>query len=175
MNEPDRLFLIDQLQKSRAPLIEATAGVSDAQAASQPAGGRWSILDCVEHVALAERSLLARIRDAVPAETARPSDREPRILANGANRSRRVVAPEGARPSGRFGSLQEALGAFQDARDRTLQFVETCATDLRACTAEHPILGRVTGYECMLMVIMHPIRHADQIREIRTAPVEPGA
>lgn len=33
----------------------------------------------------------------------------------------------------------------------------------------HPLRGQVTCYECMLLVIMLPIRHAAQIEELKHA------
>jgi len=167
MEDIDRKFLIERLQQGRAEFLDAIAGVSEEEARSRPGQERWSVLDCAEHVATAERGLLAGFRNPAPVEATGASELETKILAHGANRSRRVEAPERARPAGRFASLAEAATAFQDARAETIRFVESCATDLRACTVQHPLRGQVTGYECMLLIIMHPIRHAAQIREIR--------
>jgi uncharacterized damage-inducible protein DinB len=163
MNDVDREFLIERLQQSRTEFLDAIAEVTEEQARSRPALDRWSVLDCAEHVATAERGLLAGFRKAAPADGTGVSELEAKILAQGANRSRRVEAPERARPSGRFGSLAEAVTAFQHAREETIRFVESCTTDLRACTVPHPLRGQVTGYECLLLIVMHPIRHAGQI------------
>jgi uncharacterized damage-inducible protein DinB len=168
MEGADRQFLIERLQQSRTEFLDAIAGITEEQARSRPAPDRWSVLDCAEHVATAERGLLAGFRNAAVVEAKGASELEAKILAQGANRSRRVEAPERARPSGGFDSLAQAVTAFQDAREATIQFVECCTTDLRACTVPHPLRGQVTGYECLLLIIMHPIRHAAQIREIRS-------
>ena len=170
MNETDRLFLLDELRKGRSALLDAVAGVTDAQAAFRPAADRWSILDCVEHVVVAEGFLLGRIEQATPTEIeAAPSELEGVILANGANRSRRFEAPSNARPNERFASLGDAVAAFDSARERTLRYVESYDGDLRAYTTPHPVRGNVTGYECLLLLVMHPIRHAAQIEEIKAA------
>jgi uncharacterized damage-inducible protein DinB len=167
MDDSDRQFLIERLQQSRTAFLDSIAGVTEEQARSRPAPDRWSVLDCAEHVATAERGLLAGFRKAAPAEVTGVGELEAKILAQGANRSHRVEAPERAQPSGRFGSLAEAVTAFHEAREATIRFVESCTADLRACTVPHPLRGQVTGYECLLLIIMHPIRHAEQIREIR--------
>ncbi len=169
MDESERQFLIERLQQSRAELLDAISGVSEEQARWRPAADRWSVLDCVEHIAAAEHFLFAGFRDAAPVDSAGTRELEGKILARGADRSRRFEAPERARPAGRFGSLSQAVAAFQQSRDETIRFVETCTDDLRACTVYHPIRGQVTGHECLLLMIMHPIRHAGQIREVRGA------
>jgi uncharacterized damage-inducible protein DinB len=172
MDEPDRQSLIAELQKSRAALLNSVAGLNEGDATTRAAADKWSILDCIEHVTAAETSLLRAITQATPADkVAGPSDLEEAILASGANRSRRFEAPEQARPKGRFASLGDATAGFESARERTLRFVESFDGDLRACTVQHPLRGTITGYECLLLLVVHPIRHAAQIEEIKAGRV----
>jgi hypothetical protein len=94
------------------------------------------------------------------------SRRERAIIERGADRSRKVNAPDVALPRGRFLTLREAMGAFVESRDRTIQFVENCCDDLRTLLADHPVVGRVNGHETLLLIAVHPLRHAGQIEEI---------
>jgi hypothetical protein len=77
------------------------------------------------------------------------------------------VAPELVRPSGRFASLAEAVEQFVSRRERTIQWVESCSEDLRGLSTLHPAAGQINCYECLWLLIGHPARHAEQIREIR--------
>src|SRR3974377_712992 len=159
MEEGDRQVLLEELREGRQILLDPVAGVTEDQACRAPAPERWSILECVEHVATAESFLLRAIMHSVPKEGATEiSANEAAIRANGANRSRRFEAPEPARPKARFRSLAEESAGFQSARDRPLRYVEGFQGDLRARTVQHPLRGTVTGCECMLMLVMHPIR-----------------
>jgi RNase P subunit RPR2 len=70
-------------------------------------------------------------------------------------------------PRGRFASLAAAMEQFVASRERAIRYVESCADDLRGLSTVHPAFGRITCHECLLLLIGHPVRHAEQIREIR--------
>ena len=54
-------------------------------------------------------------------------------------------------------------------RERTIHWVESCLEDLRTLSMVHPAAGHITCCECLWVLIAHPVRHAEQIREIREA------
>jgi uncharacterized damage-inducible protein DinB len=165
MTTAEREQLIRDLQESRQVLLDTLAGIPQERAAAKPADG-WSILGCVEHVATAERGMLAMISRAT--EPAPPGDRaasEARIAEIASNRERKLPAPEAAHPTGRYETLELALSRFVEARDRTIAYIEKCEDDLRGRMVQHPV-GAITARECLVLMIQHPIRHAAQIREI---------
>jgi len=129
--------------------------------------GRWSVVECVEHVVMGEEVMFASLSTAAVAAPARNESRERAILERGGNRERRVAAPLSTLPAARFASLAEAWRHFFAARARTQRFVRDCPRDLRALAATHPIFGPLNGYELLLLMAVHPLRHAYQIREIR--------
>jgi len=45
-----------------------------------------------------------------------------------------------------------------------VEFVESCGHDLRLRSMTHPLLGHITGMECVHMIAGHAFRHAAQIR-----------
>jgi hypothetical protein len=149
--------------------MAAVEGVDDLEARRKPSSKSWSILECIEHLAMAEEVMLSRIEAAQP--TAEPSSnpaREAGILAHGADRSRRMESPEVARPSGRFKTLAEAVAAYSAVRARTLEWVNSEHGDPHSWIAIHPLIPTpLNCYEMLLVMAMHPRRHAAQIREIR--------
>ena len=66
-------------------------------------------------------------------------------------------------------SVSDAVGAFLDARERTLHWLATRDFDLRRRAVEHPALGPASAYEFVLIMAAHPARHAAQIQETRAA------
>jgi hypothetical protein len=170
MDSAEKRKMLDDLEAGSQALRDALDGIGQEQAAVRPAPDRWSVLDCVEHLAVVEEYLLGRLESAQPAlEPVGTALREARIAERGADRSRRVPAPEMAHPRGRFATLVEALGHFQSMRARTVRFVENCRLDLRRQATTHPLIGAVNCHETLLMMAMHPVRHAKQIAEIRAA------
>jgi uncharacterized damage-inducible protein DinB len=166
MDHQEKQEMLAELEKGRRELLEALRGVTEEAAASCPAPGRWSVLECVEHVAAVEDYLFGQI-GASSAAAAPSADRrrEKLIPVRAADRRFRVEAPDVAKPAGRFATLEAATARFLAGRERTLHFVEECSDDLRARLTTHPILGTVNCWETLLLMAAHPIRHVAQIRE----------
>jgi hypothetical protein len=159
-----RLVLADGLQA----LERAVDGMSQEQLTFRPAGG-WSALDVLEHVAISEPVLLEMISRARPGEGRAPSDpaKDALTVERISGRGRRVQAPAGLEPAGRFASAPEALAELRRQRERTLAFVDSCDSDLRNLYSDHPILGVIPAHTCLLLLAAHPRRHANQILELR--------
>ena len=68
MTESDRQFVLEELKASEAALLEAVAHLSAAQARFKPDAARWSILECVEHVALVEDLMREAVLRGTPGE-----------------------------------------------------------------------------------------------------------
>lgn len=169
MDARDKQDLLDSLNCGRSALLDAVAGFTDEAAARRPGEGQWSVLECLEHVAMAEEFLLSQTLLSQPCGTRIDPSREARIRERGADGTRRVSAPEGSVPSGECAGIEAAIARFLAARERTIEFVENCTDDLRARVTTHPVIGEVNCYENLLMVALHPQRHAKQIEEIRAA------
>jgi len=170
MNEEEKLQLIESLRVGREKLINAVNGVSEQLASTRPETDRWSILECVEHLILAEDYMFGRLK--VARSSSGPvinALREKAIREKGHDRTRRVNSPDVAIPSGRYATLEEARQIFLASRQRTIEFVETCTEDLRARLTDHPLIGQVNCYETLLIMAAHPFRHSEQISEVRKA------
>jgi uncharacterized damage-inducible protein DinB len=159
--------LVQRLQTSRDNFLRAVEGIREEQARAKPAGGGWSILECVEHVALAERGML-RMTQKAP-DGAQPVDleRDAKILKFGGDRSRKAESPEVALPTGRYATLAEAAGQFRQNREQTIAYVsETTEQALRKKAVPHPLAGMLDGYQILLLMSVHPERHIGQIAEL---------
>ena len=165
MNDRDQL--LEKLNSGRDEFLASVEGVTEEQAVAKPVAG-WSILECAEHVAIVEENLRRRLMEqASPTETEMSREREAFIAAVAANRGRKIQAPEVAQPCGRFTTLREAVECFCRDREQTIAYIASCQEDLRRLTMDHPLIGAVSGQEMILIMIGHPIRHAQQVRELR--------
>ena len=164
----DRDQLLASLHAGRDELLAAVEGMTDEEAAGRPAAGGWSALENVEHVATVETLLLRRLKtQSVVVEEELSREREAVLYARIATRGRKVEAPGLAHPKGRYDTLGDAVGAFGDAREHTVRWLESCDFDLRRRSVDHPLLGPASAYEFLLMMAAHPARHARQIEEGR--------
>jgi uncharacterized damage-inducible protein DinB len=168
MEAGDRNQVLKLLAESRDALCAAAAGVSDEQSRMRPAPDCWSVLDCVEHVAITEHFMFTTIAtNSAPAPPSGDRTREELFLREIPNRAKKIAAPERAHPKGRFPTLAVALEQFNQSRARTIDYVVHCEKDLRAHTAPHILFGTITIQEFLLVIALHPARHAAQIREVR--------
>lgn len=175
MTDDDRRSILDQLHETLAALERELDGLTGDQLTHRSAPGAWSILDCVEHLAAAEDHMLGAIAQrskpvAVPIES-----REQRYYRGSLNRSRKFSAPPGMEPVQRHASVEQALSAFEEVRRRTVDYIEQTTDDLRARSTVHPVAGEITCRECLALLIGHPVRHLEQIRDIKASPAYPAA
>lgn len=170
METQERADILKELAAGRDAFLDALRGLPEGLAAISPGPGRWSAIECVEHVAVAEDFLLMHIRRAERSGAPNVNQkREAAILARGADRSKPLVSPEVARPAGRHATLADAVAGFLTTREQTVRFVETCDEDLRSKPMTHPLMGTINCHEALLLIAVHPRRHAGQILEIGAA------
>jgi hypothetical protein len=170
MQPNDKTRVLADLQHGREILLDVLSDVTEIAARRVPAPGKWSVLECVEHLAVSESYLLSQIMSARQSDVSTVNkEREAQIFTVGLDRTRTVPCPDVALPTGRFSTLEEALQHFLATRTRTIQFVESCDGDLRSKLISHPVFGPVNGYETLLMMAVHPRRHAKQVEEIKNA------
>jgi hypothetical protein len=169
MEKYEKEKLVADLESGRRILLDALNGVTE-DAAARNLPGRWSILECVEHLVVSEDYLFAQITASHSSPVPMVNEkREALIVARGADRTKPVASPEVGRPAGRFATLADAVQSFLASRQRTIHFVENCDEDLRSKLTTHPLIGNVNAYETLLMIAVHPKRHAEQIKEIKAA------
>jgi hypothetical protein len=166
--EVDKATLLETLRKGEEAFLHSVAGVSETTCRLRPAEDRWSVLECAEHVAVAEEVMLGLVTGERKLRNAEEPRRDGRILRSGIDRSMRFNASAQSRPRGRFSTLAEAVAHFQAVRERTLRLVRETSEDLRATDVTHPhhVVGVISTYECLLLMGSHAQRHALQIDEV---------
>jgi len=179
ITDQEREAAIALLTRSRQTFLDAIDGVSETQARRHSEPERWTILEYVEHIAVSDDALIARVKQSLT-ETPReetPEERAAREACIRATPMPRGVnkAPEMLKPSGRFATLPEATAAFLAARERTLAYARTTDANLRAHFFNHTVLGPLDGYQWLVANARHAELHAGHIREIRAAAGYPAA
>ena len=162
------------LEKTRAGVITATKGLSEAQWNFKPATNRWSVAEVTEHIAAAEDFLMDMVRDKVMKAPARtePEDikaLDEMVLQKIPDRSNKAKAPEPLEPNNRFGSPKASLKHFEESRAKTVAFLKD-TKDLRQHAADSPLGKKLDAYEWVLFVAAHSERHTKQIIEVKEDP-----
>jgi hypothetical protein len=171
--EKDRA--LQYLESTKKGVLDATRGLSDAQWNFKSAPERWSIAQVMEHLAAAEDMIRGLVSEqvmktpAVPlreAEETRKVDET--VLAMVPDRSHKIQAPEPLQPTNRFGSPAAAQKHFVESRATTEEYLKN-TPGLRAHVGDSP-LGKLDGYQYVLLIAAHSERHTKQMLEVRADP-----
>ena len=161
----DRQRLVVHLEMTRDMLQEQVRGLTPAQYNFRANPESWSVLDVVEHLAIAEPQYWADLQKALEATpgNVKRQGTDADMLWYGIDRTRRAKTAEARTPSGKFKALDEALKSFLDLREKQLAFARTTDKDLR----NYQFGPSLDTYLWFLMISSHSERHIHQIREIK--------
>src|SRR5437868_13207575 len=114
LTKEDVTKAVKYLEKTRAGVLAATKGLSDAQWNFKPATNRWSVAEVTEHIAAAEDFLMDLVHKQVMTAPPRAAGDDVKaiddfVLKAIPDRSVKAQAPEPLQPNNRFGSPKESL------------------------------------------------------------------
>jgi uncharacterized damage-inducible protein DinB len=170
----DRDRAMKHLESTRQGVVDATAGLSDAQWNFKAGADRWSVAQVMEHIAAAEDLMRGMIEGQVLKAPARPAGEDAAaidamVLKAIPDRSHKAQAPEPLQPTNRFGSPQDALKHFLESRSATEKLLNE-RPDLRDHAADSPLGKKLDGYEWILFISAHSERHTKQMLEVKADP-----
>lgn len=171
----ERLFADMHLNQTQVDFMQAVEGLTPAQLHFKPEANAWSIAECIEHIALAEKSLIDRAMESlrVPADPNRRSEvktSDQGVIDKMTDRSWKGNAPEAIRPGNdKFSNLEAATYAFMDQREQTINYVKYTKDDLRNHYMPHSAYGTLDAYQVFLLMAGHCKRHTLQIEDIKKA------
>jgi hypothetical protein len=177
--EGERGRALSELHGSSKQFLDAIDGLTEAQWKFKPAPAQWSIEECAEHLALTEDVLFGFLTKQVMSKPADPSrkaevkGKDQTVLTTIADRSGKAKAPESIQPKRTWTSRADLTRHFVESRNRTLDYIRTTSDDLRSHFASHPAVGLVDGYQWLLLISAHTVRHTAQIDEVKASPGYP--
>jgi len=171
--------MVKLLGESQDMLLGLITGLTDEQWNFKQNEDRWSVGECVEHIARSERALL----EAAQAARANPADADWAKKSEGKNKLIRNVmpnrnpggaggatAPQEIRPTEKW-DRATAIKEFFKVRGEVQAFAETVAYEqpIKQHIQPHPfpVFGDLTAYDWLIYVPLHTVRHSKQIIEVQ--------
>jgi hypothetical protein len=172
LKDGDRQRLLAHLEMTEAWIVSETAGLSSPQLRYRMSPESWSIMDVVEHLAIAEPQYWERVHESMkqPATTEKLPATDADILWYGIDRTRRTTTGEARVPKGKWTDIAGSLGEFRKLRTTMKEYARTTTDDLRS---RKLLEGNMDVYQWFLMISTHSQRHILQIREIKAHPQYP--
>jgi len=171
LSKKERKFAANYLKETRDGFLKDVKGLSEAQLNFKTAPERWSVAQCIEHIAVAENALFTGLQKSlqIPADTARRAEitaSDTTVLRVVTDRSHKSTAAEFLQPDGKFSGTVEAMSSFKDRRQKTIDYILTTNDDLRHHYSKHGIMGTIDDYQAILLIAAHCRRHTLQIEEV---------
>jgi hypothetical protein len=166
IKDGDRQRLLAHLDMTERWLVSELKGLSKTQLTFRMAPEAWSIMDVVEHLAIAEPQYWQRVQDSMkqPATTEKLDATDAAILWYGIDRTNRAKTGEARVPKGKWDDIGGSLGEFRKLRATMREYAKTTTDDLRS---RKLLEGNMDVYQWFLMISTHSQRHILQIREIK--------
>ena len=172
----DRQRLMAHLEMTESWLASEVEGLTPEQLKFRMTPESWSVMDVVEHLAIAEVQYWDQLQKSMqqPPAKEKPAATDAGILWYGIDRTQRNKTGEARVPKGKWNDVRESLAAFRKLRATMKEYAAKTGDDLRSRML---LEGNMDVYQWFLMISSHSQRHILQVREIkahsgypRTAP-----
>jgi hypothetical protein len=178
ISKKERKTAVSLMKETKADLLKDVKGLSGTQLNFKAAPDRWSIKECVYHIAISEKNLWDLMENTLKA----PSNPEKRseikmtdeqLVKMMEDRSFKVKTNEAFEPKNTpYKTLEEALDDFRQRRADHIKYLKLTTEDLRNHVAQMPF-GALDCYQLCLMIASHSNRHTQQLNEVKADPNYP--
>jgi len=175
MTDEDREHLLVHFQMTTQMVAEQVRGLSPAQLEYRASPDRWSIRECVSHLAVAEpdywRDLMKAVKVPPDMQSKKSVASDADIMWYGIDRVVHQKTGGGHEKVDTYKEVGVALDKFQKLRAEMIEYIKSTNDDLRA----HSFGDRepIDCWQWMLEISTHAERHIQQIREIKNDPTFP--
>lgn len=172
ITEQERTYAVNFLNATEAGVFSAVKGLSDAQLKFKASPDKWSVEECVKHIATAEKTLLAMVEESLkkapnPEKRAEIKFTDKDLVAAVEDRSHKSKTFAALEPANsNYATVAEALADFKTNREKLIAFMKSTQDDLRDHISVLPI-GTYDAYQFILLISAHTNRHTQQIEEVK--------
>jgi len=172
LSKKERKFAGDHMKNTKAGLHDAVKGLSSTQLDYKTAADRWSVKECVYHIAISETNLWAMLETSMkaPATPEKKKDlkvTDEQIIKMIEDRTNKVKAHAPFEPQNTsYKSLEDALNDFKTTRAAHIKYIKATSEDLRNHFVQMSF-GLLDCYQLCLMISAHSNRHTLQLNEVK--------
>jgi DinB superfamily len=172
LSNKERKFAVSLMKETKEDAIKSARGLSEAQLNFKAAPEKWSVKECMFHIAGAEKLLWTMFEGAMKAP-ANPEKRseikvtDEQFVKMVEDRTTKAQAPEPIQPKNTgYATLDAAIEDFKMNRAAHIKYLKNSTEDLRNHVVQMPF-GYIDCYQLYLMIAAHSNRHTQQINEVK--------
>lgn len=164
--------LVQYATTARGQLEDFVKDVPPSLHTARAAAERWTVAEHIEHLGLIEDSigrLISSMAKKLRADDAIETEHSSMLGSLDSfdlpAASRKLIAPVPYRPTGEL-SASDAMEKLRGIRTRVLEGVNKAnGLDLTQSQFPHPYFGPLNGYQWLLLVAQHELRHLNQMKQ----------
>ncbi len=172
LSKKERKFAADHMKNTKMALQDAVKGLSSAQLSYKISADKWSVQECVYHIAISEKNLWAMLETSMkaPATPEKKKDlkvTDEQVIKMIEDRTNKVKTFPPFEPQNTsYKSLDEAMNDFKTTRGAHIKYMKATSEDLRNHFVQMPF-GLLDCYQLCLMISSHTNRHIQQLNEVK--------
>lgn len=180
LSKEERKYALSLMKDSYKDVMKSVKGLSDAQLNFRAAPDKWSVKECMYHIAATEKGLWSMLENAMksaenPEKRSEIKVTDEAFVNRVRDRSQKAQAAEPFQPKNiAYTSMEEALADFRANRMAHIRYMKTSTEDLRNHVVQMPF-GWIDCYQLYLMIGAHSNRHMQQINEVKSSAGFPAA
>jgi hypothetical protein len=160
----------ESLTQKRKILFQQLRELSPEMLTFKAGPDKWSVVEVIEHLVIAEQDLLQQLSTHIPASTLDPASKTPdryQMVIKVMEQDIEVDVPDKrAEPGGQF-RLEELIGNWDDIRDRLPEHLNAVTDEkIDDLVYRHPFGGPLSVIEALNFIEVHfdnHMRHIDRI------------
>lgn len=171
----EKKMVSKNLKASLKVLQKSVKGLSDAQMEFKAAPDKWSIKECVYHLAISETNIWGWAQGTLNAP-ANPDKRkdikmsDEQLLAGVEDRTTKIKTGENFEPkNAKWSNVPEALKFLKEERQKHIAALKAATEDYRNHVTEQSPVGPIDTYQIILLMSAHTVRHSKQIDEVKAS------
>jgi hypothetical protein len=174
LTKEEKEYATKHLKETEQGVFDAVKGLSEAQLKFKDSAHKWSVEDCVKHIAISEQNLWGVVAELLkkPANPEKRTDikvTDEQLVKMIADRSNKAQAPEPFKPQNTpYKSTEEALVSFKENRDKLISYIKETNEDFRNRVSPFGNGSNFDAYQIVLLISAHSNRHTLQIQEIKS-------
>jgi uncharacterized damage-inducible protein DinB len=175
LTKKEKKAAISYLEETRTDLKNTIAGLSEEQFNFKPGADRWSVKECLQHIASTEIALWQLCEGTLKAP-ANPEKRseikmsDEQLIKTFTDRSNKVKTSESLQPDkSPFLTALDAVSSIESSREKLIKYMKGTKDDMRNHVTQLPF-GWIDAYQLVLFIGAHCNRHTQQIAEVMADP-----
>jgi hypothetical protein len=175
LSKKERKFAAEHMKSTKVELQDAIKGLKANQLNYKVSADKWSVQECVYHIAISEKTLWTMLETSMKAGPTPEKKKDlkvtdEQVIKMTEDRTNKVKTFPALEPkSTPYKNLDEAMNEFKTTRAAHIKYIKATSEDLRNHFVQMPF-GLLDCYQLCLLISSHTDRHVQQLNEVKTNP-----